>query len=212
MTLHCNNCDKNKPDDEFPKNHNTYCKQCMREYAKSYRERNKEVVKERQREWYENAGREWKKQYDASRLAVVSERDRNKYANDVQFKIKKVLRTRLYKTIKGTKTSKQLLTILGIELEQFLRWIEYQFVDSMSWDNYGTYWEIDHVLPCASFDLSDDQQKQKCFHWSNMRPLIKVENMKKSDNVPCPQTLMQHRCKVEQFILFQGYQVKEETL
>ncbi len=51
----------------------------------------------------------------------------------------------------------------------------------MSWDNKGSYWEIDHVIPCASFDLRDPEQQKLCFNWKNYQPLRADKNRSKKD-------------------------------
>ena len=53
----------------------------------------------------------------------------------------------------------------------------------MSWENYGSYWHVDHVQPCARFDFSNDEHRRKCFNWVNLAPLEAVENLKKSDSI-----------------------------
>ncbi len=53
----------------------------------------------------------------------------------------------------------------------------------MSWDNYGTYWHIDHVTPCESFDAIDENELKKCFSWKNLRPLYGPENMSKNAQI-----------------------------
>lgn len=50
----------------------------------------------------------------------------------------------------------------------------------MTWENYGFYtWHIDHIRPCASFDLSDPEQQKICFNYKNMQPLWAHENLSK---------------------------------
>lgn len=48
----------------------------------------------------------------------------------------------------------------------------------MSWDNYGE-WEIDHIKPCCSFDLSLPENQLACFNYQNTRPLWRVDNLDK---------------------------------
>ena len=61
----------------------------------------------------------------------------------------------------------------------FLRsYIEGKFEKGMSWDNYGA-WHVDHIRPCASFDLSDKEQVLQCFNWRNLQPMWASENMSK---------------------------------
>lgn len=54
------------------------------------------------------------------------------------------------------------------------------------WQNYGSYWHVDHIIPLASFDLRDSEQQKWAFHYSNCRPLEGSENLLKSDSIPDP--------------------------
>jgi hypothetical protein len=56
--------------------------------------------------------------------------------------------------------------------------IEKQFTSHMSWSNYGD-WHIDHIRPCASFDLTNDAQVRQCFCYTNLQPLWAKENLAK---------------------------------
>ena len=40
---------------------------------------------------------------------------------------------------------------------------------------------LDHIRPCASFDLTDEAQQRECFHYTNLQPLWATDNMQKSD-------------------------------
>ena len=69
----------------------------------------------------------------------------------------------------------------------------------MSWDNYGSYWEIDHVKPCSAFNLADTKEQQQCFHWSNLQPLEKRCNNSKSDNID-DELLLLHEIKLHNYL------------
>ena len=52
----------------------------------------------------------------------------------------------------------------------------------MAWDNWGKFGRhIDHIRPCASFDLTDPVEQRKCFHFSNLQPLWAYDNHVKGD-------------------------------
>jgi len=74
------------------------------------------------------------------------------------------------------------IELLGCNLLFFQKWLNYQFEDWMNFDNYGS-WEIDHVTPCESFDMTKDNEQKRCFHWTNCRPLLKKENNSKNDKI-----------------------------
>ena len=52
----------------------------------------------------------------------------------------------------------------------------------MTWENYGE-WEVDHILPCASFDLEQPEAQRQCFHYTNLQPLWKADNRSKGAEV-----------------------------
>ena len=75
------------------------------------------------------------------------------------------------------------MELIGCDLEFLKKHLESQFDDKMSWENYATYWQIDHILPLTYFDLTDTEQQKKCFHWSNLQPLEATENRRKDDKI-----------------------------
>lgn len=71
---------------------------------------------------------------------------------------------------------------LGCSVSAFRLYIENQFEDGMSWDNYGD-WHLDHVAPLNSFDLTNRQQFLEAANWLNYQPLWARDNMIKSDRL-----------------------------
>jgi len=105
----------------------------------------------------------------------------NKYKNDPNFRLAQVIRVRMRKVIKNKSQSSKKL--MGADIETVKKHLESLFQDGMSWDNHGfNGWHIDHIIPCASFDLTDPKQQKKCFHYTNLQPLWAKDNLSKSDN------------------------------
>ena len=63
-------------------------------------------------------------------------------------------------------------------MEELKIHIEGKFVEGMTWENHGS-WHLDHVRPCCSFDLKNEEEQKKCFHYTNLQPLWAVENLSK---------------------------------
>ena len=102
---------------------------------------------------------------------------------DPLYRMIRHLRRRLCKAVAAQGTAKHGRTnqLTGCDARQLRTWLESQFQEGMSWDNYGYYgWHVDHIRPCASFDLSDPEQQKECFHYTNLQPLWGEENRAKS--------------------------------
>lgn len=108
---------------------------------------------------------------------------RKKKQNDVQFRLMSLFRRRLHLALKvpGYKSAPS-AALLGCSIEEYKRYLESKWVSGMSWENHGKgegKWHIDHIRPCASFDLRLPSQQQECFHFSNTQPLWESDNYKK---------------------------------
>lgn len=108
------------------------------------------------------------------------------------------LHCRLYMAVAQKKGKTMELT--GCSKYELLEHLGSQFTESMTWENYGQ-WHIDHIRPCASFDLTDLEQQKICFHWTNLQPLWATDNIKKGskyDPVPLTErTLCRDTCSCE---------------
>jgi hypothetical protein len=69
-------------------------------------------------------------------------------------------------------------------VEELKLYLESQFTEGMSWDNYGREgWEIDHIRPLSSFNLEDRDELLKACHYSNLQPLWRTDNRKKGSRI-----------------------------
>jgi hypothetical protein len=100
--------------------------------------------------------------------------------------LKKSLRRRYRKIITANKADKRgsVLSLLGCTVAQLKEHLQSQFDRNMTWDNYGSYWHLDHYIPCASFDHNDPEQVARCWHYSNLRPLEAKANISKGSRLP----------------------------
>ena len=90
--------------------------------------------------------------------------------------------------------------IIGCSIPFYKNWLEFQFDKNMNWTNHGTYWHIDHVKPCASFNLLDDNEIKQCFSWKNARPIEKTLNLIKNDKLDM-ELIKIHSKTVENYLL-----------
>lgn len=97
------------------------------------------------------------------------------------FQLKGMLRRRIRKVLLAHRVTKAHRSeqLVGCQIHELRSHIERQFSEGMSWGNYGQ-WHVDHIVPCAAFDLTSTTEQRACFHYTNMRPLWARENIIKS--------------------------------
>jgi hypothetical protein len=120
-----------------------------------------------------------------SRIKSIKKRKSNDPGYRVQCNLRHRLKEIMGKVKKGGTDHRNNLT--GCSTRQLADHLESTFKRGMTWDNYGTRWHVDHILPCASFDHTDPKQVAQCWHWTNLRALDAQKNMDKSDKITEPQ-------------------------
>lgn len=123
---------------------------------------------------------ESQKEYRKKNRNRISKLYRDKYTNDLNFKIAKILRNRVYIAIKNNQKAGSAIKDLGCTIPELKKHIELQFKPGMSWDNWGLHgWHIDHVKPLCKFNLTKKEQFKEACHYSNLQPLWAEENHSK---------------------------------
>ena len=92
-----------------------------------------------------------------------------------------LLRIRLRQVLKGNKAESKARELVGCSISELISHLESQFLTGMTWDNHGE-WHIDHRRPCSSFDLTNQEECEICFHYTNLQPLWAIDNLAKSDS------------------------------
>lgn len=170
----------------------SYCRSCSSIRRKEYYARTKEAHNAKSRAYQARHREELrikrrayrdlhKEEIKVKRREVYINRTAYRLQTDAGFKLLTRLRTRIYQALKGLFKSRATKEILGCSVLELRTHLEKQFRPGMTWKNYGPVWHVDHIRPCASFDLTDPAEQQKCFNFSNLQPLFKEENLKKGD-------------------------------
>ena len=107
-------------------------------------------------------------------------------ANDPVYRMVEGMRSRLSSIVKGVNIGGA-NKLVGCSNEYLKGHLTNQFTKGMTWDNYGSYWHVDHIIPVSSFDHTRKDQVKQCWHFSNLQPLGAEENMMKSNNITKPQ-------------------------
>lgn len=180
------------------------CKMCRlleKEKNKLYREKNKEKIKIKNNLWLENNPnymKEYQQKYNIENREKINQKlkkwryknsedllpklrilKKEKYDNDLNFKLKHLLRARINKIVKYNR-NRSSIEILGCNIDDFKKYIENNFKNGMTWDNYGYYgWHIDHIIPLSS--ATSDEDLIKLCHFTNLQPLWASDNLKKSN-------------------------------
>jgi hypothetical protein len=148
---------------------------------------NREYYLSKQKEWLsanQEKRNKQQREYSYKNRQKRNEYLKNKKQRDAQFRVRKNIRDRMRAAMNGMGKSKHTMELLGCSIEELKIYLEKQFVKGMCWDNYGKKgWHIDHILPCASFDLTDPEQQKICFHYTNLQPLWAKDNYKKRDKI-----------------------------
>lgn len=144
---------------------------------KQYAQNNKEKLKRYYQEYYKN-NKERIHKYQQDNLEHTNMIRRQNYKINTNRKISTSISVMLRRSLKENKASQHWEDLVPYNLQQLKEHLEKQFNENMSWSNYGSYWEIDHIIPQNTFNItsSDDLDFQICWSLLNLRPLEKLLN------------------------------------
>ena len=158
--------------------------------SKYYVENKEKIISRQSQEKYKIKNRQWVinnryryKAYRAKRKDKKRIEEVNRKKNNLNYRLSSILRGRIYQVLKKQKQKKNNRTadLIGCSIDEFKKYIECGFKINMTWENYGKNgWSLDHIIPCAAFDLSNESEKKECFNFSNLQPLWISENCAKS--------------------------------
>jgi len=154
----------------------------------------REKCKERHKKWKEKNKehrKEYLKKYDKNRTKQQKlkhyQARKKRLEKNISEKMAGLIRRRILLALKGTYKSAPSLKLTGATNWEFVwKHLESTFKDGMTKENHGSIWHIDHIRPCASFDLTKPEEQAKCFHYSNLQALFVHENLSKGAKILSP--------------------------
>ena len=155
-------------------------KEKLQQKQKEYYAKNKDIQNPRNKarnkekyEEYEAKRKEWRIKNKEHRRKQRAEYMREYRKNTPDYILKENVSHYIRKVLNGGKSGSY-KKYLGCDIKEYKQYLEQKFTDKMNWDNYGIYWEIDHIIPTS---------KGGSFHYSNTQPLSVTENRSKGDRL-----------------------------
>lgn len=89
----------------------------------------------------------------------------------------------IYQALKEKKGGRRWELLVDYTLEDLMEHLGSQFDDKMNWENYGSYWHVDHARPRSLFKYTspEDLEFKECWALKNLQPLEKIANFRKSN-------------------------------
>jgi len=159
--------------------------------SRTYYDENRERALDRMHNYSAaNKGKicEYNRNYRVAHHEEIREREHNyrrdRRGRDIQYKLAMAIRSRMHKAVRGAQKAGSAVRDLGCTIAELKEHIECKFQPGMAWDNWTiNSWHIDHILPLASFDLTDKKQFEQACHYTNLQPLWAKENLSKGASI-----------------------------
>lgn len=138
----------------------------------------------------------YKKEYRQINKVQIAAKAKTYSDNNPNVKIMKNHNKMLSRVFEGQAQHSKVLNVIGCSWDKIRDWFWFQMFlcnNGTTFENYGSDWSIDHIVPVSSFDLTEEVQLKQCYHWSNLRPLSLRRNMSKGSRLS-EQTINTHNC------------------
>lgn len=192
----CRECQRNANRQRYNQNRETLNKK-----AQVWRDENREYVRKRARRQYRKIkdSKEWKdrhrvfvnrwKSNNPDKVKAINNRHDARKRTTARGKLSHAMSRDINASIRrGSKDGRTWESLAGYTIEQLKVHLEKQFSPGMSWENYGSYWHIDHKTPESAFNFEtpEDIDFKRCWAMKNLQPLEAKANMIKGAKVERP--------------------------
>ncbi len=180
----------------------TYCRECKklrepelaRQRVKEYNARPE--VKRRKKQWeQENTPYELRKPYFQQyyqnnieefrafrRTQQLIEPKQGRSQRPPAVRLRRNVSQAILETLKkngSNKKGESSFKHLPYKIGELVDYLEAQFDANMTWENYGSYWQLDHIIPQSDLPYSSMTEENFDICWSldNLRPLEARQNL-----------------------------------
>jgi len=191
----CSKCNKKKSIIDFY-GRGSQCKSCQLERNKKYREIHKEEKRKYMKDYYrthKEERREYGKNYN-KKYRRIHKKERNKYKRkwhlkqkelNSKYKMNRNISSLLRYSLKNRKNGHHWENLVGYTLKQLMDHLESKFDSKMTWNNHGSYWHIDHIIPINlwKYENANDREFKQCWALANLQPLKVYDNLSKGAKI-----------------------------
>lgn len=135
------------------------CKECQMSYLKEYHGNNRKELNKK-----------------------AHKRQRERLKRDPKYKLDRNVSKAIWDVLRGNKNGRKWEFLVGYTLDDLKKHLESKFDSKMTWENYGEYWEVDHIIPKSYFKykIPEDEEFKLCWCLNNLQPLSKERNRYKN--------------------------------
>lgn len=160
------------------------------QYLRKWYQKNKEKKLQQSKECYQKnkekilwRHRNYNQKNKEKILRYKKEWQRYQRKTNPRYRLDENMGTLVWASLRNKKAGRKWETLVGYTLKDLIERLEKQFNRKMNWDNYGSYWVVDHVKPKSLFNYTfpDDLEFKQCWTLKNLQPLEKIENIKKGN-------------------------------
>lgn len=107
-----------------------------------------------------------------SRFRMTAQIPTNKTSllkQDERFKEKRKWQLAFRRYVLEAALSENYARFFGMDRENLRKWFGFQFDDIMNWENFGTAWQFEHIVPVALFNFEEEEDLKLCWNFINIR-------------------------------------------
>lgn len=91
------------------------------------------------------------------------------FAADSLFKEKRKWQLAFRRYVLENALSEKYAPYFGLDHQTIRKWFEIQFTEGLNWENFGSAWQFDHIIPIAYFNFEIEEDLYLCWNFINIR-------------------------------------------